>query len=154
MLPSRHISSPILVLNRTTYNTQHRLAYLHGEAKRIRDKLQQDSANAGRAPTQIRLGYHSLPSLHPLHCHIISQDFDTVGLKTKKHWNSFTSPFFLDAEAVEAAVREDGRVVVDKARAEALLKQPLRCHACGAGQANMPTLKAHLTRCRRVKELT
>jgi hypothetical protein len=54
---------------------------------------------------------------------------------------------------VEAAVREEGRVVVEKPRAEAMLKAPLHCHACGAAQANMPTLKLHVTRCQRVKEL-
>ena len=102
---------------------------------------------------RIRLGYHSLPSLHPLHQHIISQDFDAPALKTKKHWQSFTSAFFLEAPAVEAAVREEGRVVVEKPRAEAMLKAPLHCHACGAAQANMPTLKLHVTRCQRVKEL-
>lgn len=130
-----------------------RLAYLHAEAARIRDKLTADLASAGRTPTHIRMGYHSLPSLHPLHLHIVSQDFDSPALKTKRHWDSFTTAFFLEAAAVEAAVREEGRVAVDKARAEALLKESLRCHACGAGQANMPTLKGHLTRCQRVKEL-
>jgi hypothetical protein len=131
-----------------------RLTYLHDEARRICDKLQHDLAGAQQAPTCIRLGYHALPSLHPLHCHIISQDFDAPALKTKKHWHSFTSPFFLKARAVEAAVREEGRVVVEKPRAGALLKQPLRCHACGAAQVNMPALKAHVARCQRVKEMT
>lgn len=54
---------------------------------------------------------------------------------------------------MEAAVREEGRVVVDKPRAEAMLKAPLHCHACGVAQGNMPALKLHLTRCQRVKEL-
>ena len=32
-----------------------------------------------------------------LHLHVISQDFDSPCLKTKKHWHSFTSEFFLDS---------------------------------------------------------
>lgn len=133
--------------------THSRLAVLHAEARRIRDKLQGDLAGSGRAPSsQLRLGYHALPSLHPLHCHLISQDFDAPALKTKKHWNSFTTAFFLDADAVEAALREEGRVAVEKPRAEALLKEPLRCHACGAAQANMPAVKSHLSRCQQVKD--
>jgi diadenosine tetraphosphate (Ap4A) HIT family hydrolase len=125
-----------------------RLARLHVEARRIAAKLQQDMPGL-----HLRLGYHSVPSLQPLHLHIISQDFDSPSLKTKKHWNSFTTPFFLDTTQVETALQEQGRVVVDRVNAEALLKRPLRCHGCGAEQKNMPTLKQHLTRCRQVKEL-
>lgn len=42
-----------------------------------------------------KIGYHAIPSLHPLHIHIISQDFDAPALKTKKHYLSFTTRFFL-----------------------------------------------------------
>lgn len=125
-----------------------RLARLHVEARRIEAKLQQDTPGL-----RLRLGYHSVPSLQPLHLHIVSQDFHSPALKTKKHWNSFTTPFFLDAAQVETALQEQGRAVVDRVNAEALLKQALRCHGCGVEQKNMPTLKQHLTRCRQVKEL-
>ena len=30
--------------------------------------------------------------------HVISQDFDSASLKTKKHWNSFTTAYFVDAQ--------------------------------------------------------
>lgn len=33
-----------------------------------------------------------------LHMHVISQDFSSPFLKTKKHWNSFTTDYFVDAE--------------------------------------------------------
>ena len=32
--------------------------------------------------------------------HVISQDFDSVCLKNKKHWNSFTSPFFIGSKGM------------------------------------------------------
>lgn len=123
------------------------------------------------------------------------QDFDSPGLKNKKHWNSFTSDFFLDASWVLAQLRQVRRWDVQRCPAppglwwprprsclprcpaqlqlpssqsclpsprccpqagalryslhakEALLKQDLRCHRCGAAQANMPQLKAHIASC-------
>lgn len=42
----------------------------------------------------IKCGVHAEPSMVPLHIHVISQDFDSKWMKTKKHWNSFTSAFF------------------------------------------------------------
>jgi len=54
----------------------------------------------------LRLGYHAVPSLEPLHLHVVSQDFNSPCLKHKKHWNSFSGPFFLDAAAVERALEE------------------------------------------------
>ena len=89
-------------------------------------------------------GFHSIPSMQRLHLHVISQDFDAVPLKTKKHWNSFTTPFFLSPEHVRAEIVARGEVRVDDARAKAMLKQPLRCEACDLTLANIPGLKSHL----------
>jgi len=97
---------------------------------------------------KIRLGYHSIPSLTPLHLHIISQDFDSPALKTKKHWNSFTTPFFLDASAVESRLENHGRVHVDHIKCVAYEKQDLHCHRCHKQQKNMPELKNHIRVCK------
>ncbi len=78
-----------------------------------------------------------------------AQDFDSDRLKTKQHWNSFTTAFLLPLAAVRADLLAHGRVGVDRAAAEALLKVPLRCNRCGAAQANMPKLKAHISACPR-----
>ena len=32
--------------------------------------------------------------------HVISQDFDSPSLKNKKHWNSFTTPYFVDSKGM------------------------------------------------------
>lgn len=45
-----------------------------------------------------KIGYHSVPSMQRLHMHIISDDFISPCLKTKIHWNSFTTEFFLSSE--------------------------------------------------------
>lgn len=32
-----------------------------------------------------------------VHLHVISQDFDSSCLKNKKHWNSFTTDYFIES---------------------------------------------------------
>ena len=91
-------------------------------------------------------GYHAVPSMTRLHMHIISRDFNSPCLKTKKHWNSFTTKFFLPAEDVIGRLRTYGKVEVDKARYEEILKSPLKCHVCHASCQNMPKLKDHILR--------
>lgn len=92
-----------------------------------------------------RYGYHASPSMARLHLHVISQDFDSPCLKNKKHWNSFTSDFFLDADKVAAILRENGRVELDvRGIYEPMLKLPLRCHVCKMELQNMTELKDHI----------
>lgn len=91
-----------------------------------------------------RLGYHAVPSMSRLHMHIISQDFNSPCLKNKKHWNSFTSDFFIDAEKIIEMIKLKNKVELNSEHYEALLKQPLRCHVCHREQKNMPQLKEHI----------
>lgn len=49
----------------------------------------------------IRAGVHSIPSMANLHVHVITQDFCLARMKNKKHYNSFTTPFFVDFDALE-----------------------------------------------------
>lgn len=93
---------------------------------------------------KFRLGYHAVPSMTRLHMHVISQDFDSPCLKTKKHWNSFTSDFFIGAKRIIKMMEEEGRVELDVGKYEELLKRPLRCHVCQRSFANMPQLKDHI----------
>jgi aprataxin len=44
---------------------------------------------------EIKVGIHSVPSMHHLHIHVISRDMYSLCVKHKKHYNSFTSPFFV-----------------------------------------------------------
>ena len=74
---------------------------------------------------------HVVPSLHPLHLHLISKDFKSPCLKVcysrdslckcicthslscisqnKKHWNSFTTEFFVDARLVLERLQKHGK---------------------------------------------
>jgi len=60
-----------------------------------------------------KLGFHALPSMSQLHMHVISEDFNSPSLKNKKHWNSFTSPFFVGTEEFISMLATKGHVEVD-----------------------------------------
>lgn len=91
-----------------------------------------------------RYGYHAVPSMARLHMHVISQEFDSPCLKNKKHWNSFTTDFFVNADEVIDRLKSKGAIVFDKAHYEQLLKLPLKCHVCHRELQNMPKLKDHI----------
>ncbi|GAQ88162.1 hypothetical protein KFL_004050070 [Klebsormidium nitens] len=97
---------------------------------------------------RFRFGFHTEPSMRQVHLHVISQDFESEHLKNKKHWNSFTTPFFRDATAVIAEIETDGQLSRPTADAtDGLLKKELRCHRCRCVQPNIPRLKAHIRAC-------
>ncbi|XP_050804257.1 aprataxin isoform X1 [Gopherus flavomarginatus] len=84
-----------------------------------------------------------LPHFLHVHLHVISQDFDSPCLKNKKHWNSFTTEYFLNSQDVIEMVKTKGKVLVKEGTSE-LLKLPLRCHVCKQHQSTIPQLKEHL----------
>ncbi|KAM9818540.1 aprataxin [Syngnathus typhle] len=90
-----------------------------------------------------RCGYHAIPSMSHVHLHVISQDFDSPCLKNKKHWNSFTTAYFIESQDVIHMLETDGKVTVKEGTSE-LLKLPLRCHKCRKELATIPALKQHL----------
>ena len=73
----------------------------------------------------MRAGFHAVPSMRPLHLHLLSLDHDSEALKHKKHWNSFATPFFVPPGRVAAALARDGRYAVNKATEEGRLKAPM-----------------------------
>lgn len=93
-----------------------------------------------------RLGYHSIPSMRQLHLHVISQDFNSPSLKNKKHWNSFTSAFFLDSVDIMEEVDQHGSATISPD--EKLLAVELRCHRCRSAHPNIPKLKSHIAACK------
>jgi len=107
--------------------------------------------NLGSSPSpmshRVLIGFHAVPSMSQLHLHIISGDFDSPGLKTKKHWNSFNSPFFISPSKVIQSLQVSDRVQLDKTLYEAYLESPLKCHRCSQTMPNMPVLKTHISTC-------
>eukprot|EP00889_Picochlorum_renovo_P004848 jgi/Picre1/31878/NNA_007226.t1 len=98
-----------------------------------------------------RMGFHSSPSLSQLHMHVISKDFDSEYLKTKKHWTSFTNPqFFLNVDDVLAQF-ERGIPALDYNVEEknALLRNTrLTCPVCQCQTLRtLPEMKDHYRQC-------
>lgn len=107
--------------------------------------------------TSFKIGYHSIPSLHPLHLHILSSDYDSSCITARKHITSFSSPFFVTSEALEyhlesafAVMKTPHSLFVDvrKQRAEDFLKySPLACNRCGRMAKALPDWKRHNESC-------
>ena len=76
------------------------------------------------------------------------QDFDSTSLKNKKHWNSFTTNFFIEASTVAMQLQSNRCLVIDVREAERLLKNDLLCHICHKPMKNMPFLKSHIRTCK------
>lgn len=122
----------------------------------------------------IRAGIHSIPSLSNLHIHVITQDFHSVRLKNKKHYNSFTTKFFVpfqeldplknaeywhlskfreesdDEESDHSSLNETQSKFISHERSkevnESIIKNtPFKCTSCSATFGNlMVKLKDHL----------
>ncbi|XP_018357801.1 PREDICTED: aprataxin [Trachymyrmex cornetzi] len=91
------------------------------------------------------IGYHAMPSMQRLHLHVISTDFNSPCLKTKYHWNSFTTPFFLHSQDVCNQLRIDGKIKkISPQACTDYLNTKLKCHKCSTQPKNMPHLKRHL----------
>ena len=80
-----------------------------------------------------------------LHLHLISLDLDSVSLKNKRHWNSFTTDFFAPpARWIDDLERGGAVVTAGHAAEEAKLKHEMRCPLTGTPLANMPAVKSWL----------
>ncbi|XP_031627737.1 aprataxin-like protein [Contarinia nasturtii] len=99
----------------------------------------------GGEDDEFKIGYHAEPSMQQVHLHVISTDFNSPALKTKKHWNSFTTEFFVPHEELMRRLKADGKVAkLSSTTAKELLATPLKCHRCHATPKTMPDLKSHL----------
>ncbi|KAL6110720.1 aptx [Pungitius sinensis] len=109
--------------------------------QQVADQMVQQCPDANLL--RFRMGYHAIPSMSQVHLHVISQDFDSPCLKNKKHWNSFTTDYFMESQDVIQMLETNGRVDVKEGTSE-LLKLPLRCHICRKDIPTIPALKEHL----------
>lgn len=101
----------------------------------------------GASTQRVLIGFHAVPSMTQLHLHVISNDFDSPALKTKRHWNSFNSPFFLPPSTIIQSLQVSQRIQFDKITYEAYLEGPLKCHRCQQTLPTIPALKAHIASC-------
>lgn len=135
VLPKAQISS-LRALDRTHLDL---VKHLHQAGQEFVAKFTEKDHNL-----KFRFGFHAEPSMNRLHMHAISQDLDSPCLKNKKHWNSFTTDFFISSQTIIKMLREQGKIELDVARYKELLKNPLQCHVCHRDLSNMPQLKDHI----------
>ncbi|XP_013107621.2 aprataxin-like protein isoform X1 [Stomoxys calcitrans] len=99
----------------------------------------------GEKQNNFKIGFHNQPSMHRLHLHVISKDFISDCLKTKKHWNSFNTQLFLNYEDMLVQLEETNQVKrLESALIKELGNMDLKCNQCAFVAKNMPSLKQHL----------
>jgi hypothetical protein len=153
-------SSPVLRPGNLTKSHLPLLRRFHTKARAVVAHLSgncsggggSSSSRSSRSSIPISMGYHAVPSLEPLHLHIISDDLVAAALKKKEHYNSFVGAFFVGAAALEASLeacagdaQSSPLVASDAAttaRFDAEKKRPLACD--GRSFTTMPELKRHL----------
>ncbi|SCU95762.1 LAMI_0F03664g1_1 [Lachancea mirantina] len=90
-----------------------------------------------------QVGIHGAPSMNNLHVHIMTRDFKSPSLKNKKHFNSFTTEFFVNWVKLPLNQKPD-ETFLEKI----VIKQTeMKCVYCGQNFKNrFSELKLHLDR--------
>ncbi|XP_076453619.1 aprataxin-like [Babylonia areolata] len=133
-----------LVLPREKIASLKRLDSSHLDLLHHIQKKGEEIAERANRELQFRFGYHAVPSMSHLHMHVISQDFNSPCLKTKKHWNSFTTSYFVDSSEIIRQLEKTGKVELSEQQSNEMLKKDLRCHVCKKAFSTMPALKSHI----------
>lgn len=90
---------------------------------------------------EIILGVHAVPSMNHLHIHVLSVDRYSERLKHRKHYNSFSTPFFVPIDDFPLAHDDKRRQPTE----QGYLKQDFACWRCNRKFGNRFTeLKQHL----------
>ncbi|PYH91701.1 HIT-like protein [Aspergillus ellipticus CBS 707.79] len=128
-----------------------------GELRRIhgkysaQDRQRQEALDVEPPPEELPLGrdweqeimcgIHAHPSMNHLHVHVISVDRYSDRLKHRKHYNSFSTPFFVNIDDFPLA-KDDPRRDPDR---QGYLRRDFVCWRCGKKFGNrFAELKIHL----------
>lgn len=117
-----------------------RRAVLDGEVEPERDQNGKPVIPKGRDwQKEVKVGVHAHPSMNHLHVHVISRDMHSDRLKIRKHYNSFTTDFFVPLADFPLA-KDDPRH-----HQASWHEQPMLCWRCGRDFGNkFKELKKHL----------
>lgn len=98
---------------------------------------------AGRDWTKdVKIGVHAVPSMNHLHIHVLSRDMHSDKMKHKKHYNSFTTDFFVPLEDFPLAADDWRR---KRGAQRQWPERPMVCWRCGRDFGNrFKELKKHL----------
>lgn len=108
--------------------------------------MQSDDVDAELPPgrdweSEIMVGIHAHPSMNHLHIHVISKDRVSDCLKHRKHYNSFSTPFFVPLDDFPL----DEQDVRRHPGQQGYLKSNFICWKCGRDFGNaFAKLKEHL----------
>ena len=95
---------------------------------------------------EFQIGYHAIPHMRRLHLHVISTDFISPSLKTKHHWNIFTSPYFIPSSDIIKSIEQNGQIQINVDQYKAYLSRELKCHKCSYAPVDIQDLKKHITK--------
>lgn len=88
---------------------------------------------------EVRVGVHAVPSMNHLHVHVLSRDMHSERMKHKKHYNSFTTDFFVPLDDFPLAEDDPRR------NQKGWPERPMVCWRCGRDFGNkFKELKEHL----------
>ncbi|KAJ5690588.1 Aprataxin-like protein [Penicillium macrosclerotiorum] len=144
-------------LAKVRFQTQKLRALAAGELRRkygkdsAQEQKRQAALNADPPPDElpagrdwdkeIMCGVHAVPSMNHLHVHVIAVDRYSDRLKHRKHYNSFSTPFFVPIEDFPLAPEDVRR----HPTREGYLKRDFECWRCGKSFGNrFVELKKHL----------
>ncbi|KAN0033259.1 hypothetical protein ACTA71_002683 [Dictyostelium dimigraforme] len=97
--------------------------------------------------SDFKFGFHAIPSMKRLHLHIISNDYNSKYLKNNKHWNSFTTDFYIPFDNILNELKSNGKVKIDQIKYNSILSQKKECPICKLENKNLEILKDHYTNC-------
>lgn len=120
---------------------QAREQILNGEV----DLADGEELPAGRDwESEVEVGIHLHPSMNHLHIHVLSRDNHSGSMKTRQHYNSFNTPFFVKLDEFPLE-EEDPRRLENWKRCEKYLERDFKCWRCGKNFGrSMARLKEHL----------
>jgi hypothetical protein len=155
---NNHIGNLIHVntLNDVEPSHLHELREFHALGRAIATQISEYHRThemSSNQPIIMKLGYHAIPLMEPLHLHIISSDLDSICITKREHVVSFTSPlFFVEAEAVEQhlenAFTSSIALTIRKDRAQSVRHYtPMICVRCGRAAVSVPDWKRHNQLC-------
>ena len=80
-------------------------------------------------------GFHTIPSLFPLHCHVMDWSLSTDKMFHHRHWKVTFSNMFISLDKVIEEVERTGRMTVDvDAYRHDWLTKPIQCPVCPGPQ--------------------
>jgi aprataxin len=116
-----------------------REAVLNGERELAEGEDLSPGRDWGR---DVLVGVHAEPSMNHLHVHVLSKDCFSASLKHRKHYNSFSTDFFIPLDAFPLAGDDDRR----QPGRQGYLDSDLKCWRCGESFGNkFAKLKEHLS---------